>query len=153
MRVKICVCSDNHGEIDCLDKIRQDNPDCDYYFHLGDSQLSDNLIAPFITVKGNNDWGMNFPMQIIIEINNRKILLIHGSGYTYAISGLVNKAKHENCDVIMFGHTHEFFDDEYKGIRLINPGSCWRNRDCSKPCYALVYIDDSGKIDVERIDL
>ena len=153
MSIRICLCSDNHGQIDCLQKIKQDNPSCDYYFHLGDSQLSEDYLRPFITVQGNNDWGMNFPRKRIIEISNHKILLIHGSGYTYSLSALSKKAIDEKCDVIMFGHTHEFLDDEYLGIRLINPGSCWNNRDYSRPCYAIVNIDDFGKIDVERINL
>lgn len=153
MQIKICVCSDNHGDIDSINKIRQDNPNCDYYFHLGDSHFDEYDLRPFISVEGNNDWDSNFPRQRIIEIKNHKILLLHGDGYTYAISGLVNKAIHENCDVIMFGHTHEFMDETYKNIRIINPGSCFHNRDLSKPCYAIVTIDNDDKINVERIDL
>ena len=153
MPIKICLCSDNHGDYDAIEKIKQDNPACDFYFHLGDSQLNESLLSPFISIEGNNDWNADYPRQRIVEINNHRILLIHGDGYTYAISGLVSKAKHESCDVIMFGHTHEFFDEEYKGIRMINPGSCWRNRDGTKPCYAIVNIDDDGTIEVTRKDL
>lgn len=154
MPIRICVCSDNHGDTQSLDKIKNDNPCCDYYFHLGDSHFNQDKLKPFISVEGNNDWeDEEFPRQRIIEIGNHRILLIHGDGYTYAISSLTNKAKHENCDVIMFGHTHEFFDEEYKGIRLINPGSCLHNRDFSSPCYAIVTIEDNDTINVERIDL
>lgn len=150
MQVKICVCSDNHGDLKSIEKIKNDNQACDYYFHLGDSGFDEELLKPFISVEGNNDWDCVFPRQRIIEINNHRILLIHGDGYTYAISGLANKAKHEKCDVIMFGHTHEFMDEEYKGIRLINPGSCFYNRDSRDRSYAIVIIDDDGKINVER---
>lgn len=153
MQVRICVCSDNHGNLEALEKIKQDNPCCDYYFHLGDSHFDDRLLKPFISVEGNNDWDCIFPRQRIVEINNHRILLIHGDGYTYAISRLANKAKHEECDVIMFGHTHEFMDETYKDIRLINPGSCFHNRDMTSPCYAIVKIDDDGTINVERINL
>lgn len=153
MQIRICVCSDNHGNIESIEKIKQDNPNCDYYFHLGDSHFNEKMLHPFISVCGNNDWESNFPRQRIIEINTHRILLIHGDGYTYAISGLANKAIHENCDVIMFGHTHEFMDEEYKNIRLINPGSCFHNRDMTTPCYAIVTIDDNDRINVERIDL
>lgn len=153
MQIRICVCSDNHGDPDSINKIKQDNPTCDYYFHLGDSHFDEYDLRPFISVEGNNDWDSNFPRQRIVEIANHKILLIHGDGYTYAISGLANKAIHEGCDVIMFGHTHEFMDETYKGIRIINPGSCFHNRDLSKPCYAIVTINDDGTIIVNRIDL
>ena len=151
--LKICLCSDNHGNLEVIHKILNDNPCCDYYFHLGDSYYDEKTLSPFISIEGNNDWDSDFPRQRIIEILNHRILLIHGDGYTYALSGLANKAIHEKCDVIMFGHTHEFFDEEYKGIRLINPGSCVHNRDLSKPCYAIVEINDDGVINVERIDI
>lgn len=153
MPIRICLCSDNHGNLTSIEKIKQDNPSCDYYFHLGDSHFDEKTLSPFITVEGNNDWEGDFPRQRIFELNGHRILLIHGDGYTYAISGLTNKAKHENCDVIMFGHTHEFFDEEYKGIRLINPGSCYHNRDLSKPSYAIVTIEDDGTIKVERKEI
>jgi len=152
MQVRICVCSDNHGNLESIEKIKNDNPTCDYYFHLGDSNFDEKTLSPFISVQGNNDWEVDYPRQRIVEICNHRILLIHGDGYTYAISGLANKAKHEECDVLMFGHTHEFFDEEYKGIRLINPGSCFHNRDLSSPSYAIVTIDDD-RIEVERINL
>lgn len=153
MPIRICVCSDNHGNMEAIDKIRNDNPSCDYYFHLGDSNFNEKMLLPFISVEGNNDWEADFPRQRIIEVRNHRILLIHGDGYTYALSGLTNKAKHENCDVVIFGHTHEFLDEEYKGIRLINPGSCWHNRDLTSPCYAIVTIDENGTINVTRVDL
>lgn len=153
MQIKICVCSDNHGNLESIEKIKEDNPACDYYFHLGDSHFDEKTLSPFISVEGNNDWEGDFPRQRVIEIMNHRILLIHGDGYTYAISGLANKALHEECDVIMFGHTHEFCDEEYKGVRIINPGSCFHNRDLSKPSYAIVTIDENGKIEVQKKEI
>lgn len=151
--LKICLCSDNHNNRDALSKILNDNPTCDYYFHLGDSGMSQDDLYPFISIKGNNDWLNDFPMQRIVNLNNRKILMIHGNGYTDSYNMLINKTRKEKCDVLFFGHIHEFVDDEYMGIRLINPGSCFYNRDLSNPCYARVYIDTLGNIKCERIDL
>lgn len=152
MQVSICLCSDNHGDPDSIKRILDENQQCDYYFHLGDSHFDEYDLRPFISVQGNNDWDSNFPRQRIIEIGKFRILLIHGDGYTYAISGLANKAKHENCNVIMFGHTHEFMYEIYKDIHLINPGSCFHNRDGSSPSYAIVNIDDD-KIEVIKKEL
>lgn len=153
MSVKICLCSDNHGNINPIKEILNENPMCDYYFHLGDSSLNENDIKPFISVKGNNDMFYDYPEKRIVHINNHDILLMHGTGYTYSLSELSSKAKMENCDVVMFGHTHIFEDLTYEDIRLINPGSCFHNRDLSKPSYALVIIDDNGNITVERKEL
>ena len=46
-----------------------------------------------------------------------------------------------------------FADDLFSNIRFINPGSTLYNRDLTAPSYARVYIDDDGKIFVERVDL
>lgn len=151
--LKICLCSDNHGDIYSLEKIKQDNPACDYYFHLGDSHFDEAALSPFISVAGNNDWEYNFPKQRIVEIENHRILMLHGDGYTYNFDNLIYKAKQEECDVVFFGHTHIYFDEEIDGVRCINPGSCFHNRDYSNPCYALVNIDNNGKITSKRIDI
>ena len=120
------------------------------------SKIKDILSKTFNTIKlikySRSFKNKNY-LPKFNEIYDRRILLIHGDGYTYAVSGLANKAIQENCDVIMFGHTHEFFDEEYKGIRLINPGSCFHNRDLTTPCYAIVTIEDNGTINVERVNL
>ena len=151
--LKICLCSDNHGDLSSIEKIKTDNPMCDYYFHCGDSSCDEILLRPFVSVEGNNDWDADYPRMRKFEIGGHKILLLHGDGYTYALSGLVNKAKHEECDTVFFGHTHEFLDEEYKGVRLINPGSTCFNRDYSSPSYALITIAENGNIDVRRINL
>ena len=151
--LKICLVSDNHGNVDCIDKILNDNPACDYYFHCGDVLLAPERIEPFIAVKGNNDWQYDYPKERVLAIGGHNILMIHGHQYTYSSNLLVYKAQEEKCDVVFFGHTHSFYDDIESGVRLINPGSCYHNRDLTSPCYARVYILDDGNIRVERIDL
>ena len=150
--LKICVVSDNHGDEDCLQKVLSDNPACDYYFHLGDSMRDPKEIEPFISVKGNNDWYYDYPKKRIIELEGHRILMIHGDGYTYSMNAFCFLAQQENCDMVLFGHTHMFFDEMYNGIHFINPGSIWRNRDLTPPCYARLYLDKE-KVRVERIDL
>lgn len=98
--LKICLCSDNHNNRDALSKILNDNPTCDYYFHLGDSGMSQDDLYPFISIKGNNDWLNDFPIQRIVNLNNRKILMIHGNGYTDSYNMLINKTRKEKCDVL-----------------------------------------------------
>ena len=151
--LRICLCSDNHGDIDSINKILNDNPSCDYYLHAGDAMLDPSYMNPFAVVLGNNDWDYEYPKQLILEIGGHRILLFHGHGYTYSVNMLVEKAKQEKVDTIFFGHTHVFMDKYIAGIRLINPGSCFHNRDLTPPSYARVYILDDGSIKAERIDL
>ena len=151
--MKVCFCSDNHGDYSSIAKILHDNPACDYYVHAGDSLLDPEELRPFISVAGNNDWDFDYPRKRILEYGGHRILLMHGHGYTYNMNGFAARAKEEKCDVVFFGHTHTFTDKTISGIRFINPGSCYFNRDLSAPCYARVYFMDDFSIKAERIDL
>ncbi|MBR5341055.1 MAG: YfcE family phosphodiesterase [Erysipelotrichaceae bacterium] len=151
--LKICLCSDNHGDIDSINKILSDNPACDYYFHCGDSLMPPEEIAPFISVEGNNDWRFDYPSQRIVEVGGHRILIFHGTRYVYSMKAMIEKARLEEVDVVFFGHSHTFYDKTHSNIRFINPGSTLYNRDLSKPSYARVYFLDDGNIRVERIDL
>lgn len=150
--LKLCVTSDNHGDVTSMRRILNDNPACDYYFHLGDSLFDEYELEPFISVRGNCDY-YDFPKQRIIEIQDKRILMIHGDGLTWSMNSFVDKARKEKADTVLFGHTHVFFDDIINGIRFINPGSTYHNRDLTPPCYARVYILDDGEIKVERVNL
>lgn len=151
--LKICLCSDNHGDIESIQKILSDNPACDYYYHCGDALLEPHEMSPFVVVAGNNDWGFDYPKEKVFEIGGHRILLMHGHNYVYSDKLMIDKAKSVKADVVFFGHTHSFTDKVMNGIRFINPGSTYYNRDLSKPCYARVYLLDDGKIKVERIDI
>ena len=101
--LKICLCSDNHGDMDSLQQVLSENPACDYYLHCGDSQFSPDEIRPFISIRGNNDWDYDYPKQLILEIGGHRILLIHGHGYTYQMDQFARKARSEHADVVFFG--------------------------------------------------
>lgn len=153
MATKIVLASDNHGDIDSINKVLNDNPQADYYLHCGDLCFNPEYARPFLAVKGNNDWDLDLEKEKILEIDNHRILMLHGHGYTNSIESLANKALDNKCDVLFFGHTHEYTDIEYFGIRMINPGSTLYNRDFSEACYAIIEIDDRGIITSKRVNL
>ena len=151
--MKIVVCSDNHSNFLVIKKILIDNPSADYYWHLGDSE-ADSLdeLKPFISVKGNNDF-LDLPKARVIELNNHRFLLIHGTGIiTLGIEYFVDIAKNNDCDIVLYGHTHRPSDKTVDGIRLINPGSCNYNRSYANPTYAIINIDKNDNIDLKFID-
>ena len=150
--LKICLCSDNHGDMITMQKILNDNPACDYYLHLGDSMVSDKELEPFISVLGNCDY-YDFPKYRILNIANHSIMMIHGNGYVNYIDEFIDLAKSKNVDTVFFGHTHAFNDSIIDDIRFINPGSTSRSRDGLGNCYAIVTIDDNNEISVERINI
>ncbi len=139
--------------MDSIRKILSDNPACDYYIHCGDSLVPPEEMSPFASVEGNNDWDLDYPKSRKIVLNGRTIFIFHGTGYTFSDKLMIDKAKSEKADVVFYGHTHTFTDELLSNIRFINPGSTLYNRDLTAPSYARVYIDDDGKIFVERVDL
>ncbi len=151
--LKICLVSDNHGNLDCINRILADNPACDYYFHCGDVMADPEMIRPFAAVSGNNDWFFDYPDQRIVELGKHRILIFHSHKLIYSWKLMVDKAKKEKSDVVFFGHTHSFYDDNHNGIRLLYHGSCHSNCDLTATCYARVYILDDGSIRVDRVDL
>ena len=148
--LRICLASDNHGNMEAIYRILSENQQCDYYLHCGDACADPEDMSPFACVKGNNDWDTDYPRIRIFETRFHRIMMIHGDGYTYFLNRLAKKAKEEKCNIVFYGHTHTFKDEYIDGVRLINPGSCSYNRDFSTPCYAIVTINDDGNMIVEK---
>lgn len=141
--MKVVLVSDNHGDLKSIEKILCQEQVADYYLHCGDSSTRPEDISLFASVRGNNDYFNEFPKERIIEIAGHKALLIHGHrliGFG-SFDRLADYAKEKECDICFFGHIHCFVDQEVKGVRLINPGSTFYNRDYSDPCYAVVEIE------------
>lgn len=143
--MKIIVASDNHGNFNAIRKILIDNPNADYYWHLGDSCFDDlTLLRPFISINGNNDYNSSLPNQRIIELGNFRFLLIHGHRQLSPdMEYFVKYAKEANCNIVLYGHTHIFDNRIIEGIHFINPGSCSFNRDGDEPTYCLIEINNN----------
>lgn len=151
--VKIIACSDNHGNLEPIFDILNNNQNADFYLHMGDCCMDSNKIRPFCSVMGNNDYDDKLPDYRIIQVDdNNKIYMTHGHYFSFNKSRMIEEAKKNNCNIILCGHTHCFQDKEIDGVRVINPGSCYYNRDRSEPCYAIITID-KGIIKVEKKEL
>ena len=152
MAETIIVVSDNHGQRAQIDYIRNTYPSDYYFFHCGDSEMYPDELAGFACVRGNNDY-MGFENRRIVRVGGHRILITHGhlDMYGTRLQMLAKKAKIEGCDIVCFGHLHKYIDTEIDGIRLLNPGSVWHNRDGSAPSYMVVTID-GDTITAERIN-
>lgn len=152
--MKIVVVSDNHGLEKPLEDVRRKHSDIQVLVHLGDSEFELAKLKGFIAVKGNNDFYPGYQRARIIEVNEHRILIIHGDGLFYGQNrdGLVATAKDNDCDIVLFGHSHVFEHQIIDGITLINPGSLNYNRDFSNPCYAIVDIEIDS-VNVTRVDI
>ena len=149
--MKIIVVSDNHGKRKWIDKIKQAHKDAYCFIHCGDTELHSNEMLGFVCVRGNNDF-YDYPDFKIVDIGKHKIFVTHGHRMMLFMdrSVLVSKAKEYGCDIVCFGHTHIFEYQIVDGVHVINPGSITHNRDFSKPCYAIIDIDE--EISVSRIE-
>jgi len=106
--------------------------EADLIIHAGDIEDRDvitNLerFAPVKAVHGNMD-GLDisqlYPDRFIAEIEGFRVGITHGSG---AARGIRNRIAVEFQspvpDIIIYGHTHEFFWNNENGIWFLNPGA------------------------------
>ena len=54
-------------------------------------------------------------------------------------------AAENDCDIALFGHIHVPVDEEWEGIRILNPGSISRPRGGSKKSYLILEMDEGGE--------
>ena len=141
---KIVIMSDNHGEDAMLLKVKRLEQDADYYIHCGDSETFDfQLLNDYYSVKGNNDWHLNLPSQIIMEVEGHKIIVTHGHhfGYfnrEYAMNDFLTQ---NNADILICGHTHMPMYTKDGDFYYINPGSTSFPRGGSERSYGVLFLD------------
>lgn len=161
------VISDSHDHIkalqDTIKALLQHR--VELVIHLGDiispfvvKQLKESLRdIPLIAVKGNNDgdvyqltrlfssygW-MFYSEPTIVELKNRRLLIMHGYGgveQTETLArGLLNSL---DVNAVLFGHTHRVVIEKRNGKLLLNPGEVCGYLTGEKS-YALLDIDTMG---------
>lgn len=138
--VTIGILSDSHKKTklhkEAIGKLKLEG--ANYLLHLGDLELEENLKAlkesnlPYAAVFGNNDItlrGLESSYKIstepyYIKIKDLKIKMMHHPYYLTP-----------DCDIILYGHLHQF-SVEFKGGKLfLNPGEvCARNKNLTECC-------------------
>lgn len=97
-----------------------------YTLCCGDGESDDSfyLENEIISVKGNCDYA-NLPLVKIVEIKEKKFLLVHGHLHDvyFDIFKLYLLAKENNAEYVLYGHTHQQYLEEYQGVTFINPGA------------------------------
>lgn len=134
-----------------MDYVREAHSDADYFIHCGDAELPTYMTEGFAVVQGNNDDYNQFPARRILPVGEHRIFICHGHRDMFFghFDMLAAKAIASDCDIVFFGHTHIPFDKVIDGVRILNPGSIWMNRDGSDPSYMIVTLDHK-KIIAER---
>lgn len=124
---KILILSDSHHERELLMRIVENNPDCEAYFHCGDSQLPshDQSLQAFYVVAGNTDFDSQLAPELLLDFSPYTFWLTHGHRYrvNWELTQLVQTAKNLQAQVVCFGHTHVPTCQKIDGILCVNPGS------------------------------
>ena len=144
-RIRIVAVSDNHGWMEPISRLPSMFPEADYFLHCGDSREPARRYGPYAQVRGNNDF-YDVPEYRVLSIGSHRIFLTHGTRLVYIGSCvyLAKKALEHGCDIALFGHTHVFCDQTAEGVRCLNPGSIWHNRDGSDPSYMLIELEEDA---------
>jgi putative phosphoesterase len=156
--MKILVISDTHGQEQNLKKVLEREGMPDHVIHLGDSEDSGirmrrTLTCPLHIVAGNCDFFSDLPRVTVVELDGHRILLTHGH-YHYVSVGtrdLVEEAKANDCDIVMYGHTHRpFLDQSDPELTVLNPGSLsFPRQEGRRPSYAVMETRADGTVNYQ----
>ena len=125
MAKKIGIISDTHGLLrpEVLEILKI----CDCIFHAGDvtrPELLDELrcLASIYVVRGNNDgeWAAGIVKTLHFRIEGVEFFMTHNKKDVAWELG--------STQVVIFGHTHSYFEKTIDGRLWLNPGSCGRSR-------------------------
>ena len=121
MPARIAVLSDTHGLLrpEVLRIVRT----CDCILHGGDinqPEILDELrtIAPLYVVRGNNDkyWAEDLPQSLSVTLEGVTFFMVHNKKDVPPELGA--------AQIVVFGHSHKYFEQELDGRLWLNPGSC-----------------------------
>jgi len=148
--MKIGVLSDTHvtSFAQLPDRIVLALAEVDLIIHAGDFVAKDVLdglkqLGEVKAVRGNIDSDelkQILPEKELLEIEGRRIGIIHGWGSPYGIDDRVGNV-FGGVDIIIYGHSHYSQNETKKGIFFFNPGQ-------ARNSFGILTVDEevSGEI-------
>ena len=145
--MKLAILSDTHGLL--RPEVLKQLKTADAILHGGDinkQSIVDQLrqYAPLYVVRGNNDkeWAEEIPHDLTVTLGGVTFYLVHNKKELPAdLSGV---------DVVLFGHSHKYVQEEKDGLLWLNPGSCGPRRFHQEITMMTAEVSD-GSIQVEKI--
>ena len=149
MKEKIGIISDTHGLL--RPEVLEILKDCKYILHAGDVNKDEILnvlrsMGNLYVVRGNNDkdWAENLRISLNFTIGGVKFFMVHNKkDVTWDL---------DDTQVVIFGHTHKYFEKIIDDRLWLNPGSCGRSRFGGEVTMAVMTVED-GRYQVEKIIL
>lgn len=147
--MRLAILSDTHGLL--RPQVVEHLKTADAILHGGDinkpaivEQLQQ--YAPLYIVRGNNDkeWAEDIPHDLTVTLEGITFFMVHNKKEVPAdLSGV---------DVVVFGHSHKYVQEEKDGVLWLNPGSCGPRRFHQEITMMMAEIE-GGTIQVEKIDI
>ena len=147
--MKLAIRSDTHGLL--RPEVVEHLKTADGILHGGDlnkQEIVDQLrqYAPLYVVRGNNDkaWAEDIPHHLTVTLGGVTFAMVHNKKELPAdLTGV---------DVVVFGHSHKYVQEEKDGVLWLNPGSCGPRRFHQEITMMTAVVED-GSIRVEKITI
>lgn len=147
--MKLAILSDTHGLL--RPEVLEHLSTADAILHGGDinkQSIVDQLsqYAPLYVVRGNNDkeWAEAIPHDLTVTLEGVTFYLVHNrKEVPKDLSGV---------DVIVFGHSHRYLQEEKDGVLWLNPGSCGPRRFHQEITMMMAELTD-GTLRVEKLSI
>ena len=97
-------------------------------------------IAPVTAVLGNNDFGMDLRDVELVEVDGFRILVRHIVRPEALPPPLRERIESAQPDIVLFGHSHQRFDEVRDGRRFVNPGYAGKSRFNLRRSVALIRL-------------
>ena len=148
MAKRIGIISDTHGLL--RPEVISILKTCACILHAGDvdrPEILDQLryLGSLYVVRGNNDrdWAEKLSVTLRFKIEGTEFFMTHNKKDVAWDLG--------TAQVVIFGHSHHYFEKMIDGRLWLNPGSCGRSRFGGEITMALMEIDN-GNWNVRKIN-
>lgn len=151
--MQILIISDTHDLL--RDPVVKLLGQCDAVIHAGDIS-SRNILndirramkrtADLYVVRGNNDksWAMDLPLVREFELEGVHFLVTHEKKNIPKNLG--------DCGIVIFGHSHKYYEEIKDGRLWHNPGSCGKRRFHQEITMSLLELE-AGKWKLEKLSI
>ena len=147
--MKLAILSDTHGLL--RPEVLEHLSTADAILHGGDinkQSIVDQLsqYAPLYVVRGNNDkeWAEAIPHDLTVTLEGVTFYLVHNrKEVPKDLPGV---------DVVVFGHSHKYLQEEKDGVLWLNPGSCGPRRFHQEITMMMAELNE-GALRVEKISI
>lgn len=147
MAVRVGILSDTHGML--FDEVVEILKTCDYIIHAGDfdrERILDQIrfLGNLYVVRGNSDgsWAQDLSDRQRFRIEDLEFFVMHEPMKAQRYAG--------DADIVIYGHTHVYAENQFDGKLWLNPGSCSLPRGGDQASIAVMEVDGKN-YKVERV--